>query len=65
MMKGLNPPLHTDQILKSRDTSQPDYKIVDFMPSHKGMEWFIEPVGGGERRRLSLSEIYAEFQFAD
>jgi hypothetical protein len=66
MIPAANPPLHTGQLLTSRslpDGAKPNWAIVDFMPSHRGIEWFIEPVNGGERRRLTLSEVYAEFKF--
>lgn len=69
MVPGNNPPLYVGQLLTSRslpDAAKPNYKIVDFMTSGKGVEFFVESLNdhmGGERRRLTLSEIYAEFKF--
>lgn len=62
--RDFNPPLRVGQILVPRNGEplQP-CRIVEGYPRDGGMVWLLEPVAGGPLSRMTLSEIYAKFQF--
>ena len=64
MSIGYNPPLSIGQVLKPRKTSTlPECKVKDFTIRGEGIEWLLNSAGYEGELRLSLSQIYKEFQF--
>ena len=64
MPQDFNPPLRVGQLLNPRNPNELEKcRIVEGYPQEGGMVWLIEPVSGGSLMRMTLSEIYAKFQF--